>query len=99
MNKIFSGLLILQLFLTGCSDSNPSGITSSKAVGDEFSTMQECKYSLDKTAEKYNVSYTVEFDKPDYFSGKIVKDGIQSDLLVACDKKGNSYHALFQIPD
>lgn len=101
MNKVFLSLLSLQLFLVGCSNSNAnsSGITSSKSVGGEALTMQECKYRLKQTAQKYNVSYTVDFNKPDYFSAKLIKNGIQSDLIAICDKKGGIYEAIFQIPD
>jgi|SRR5690606_4954873 len=97
--KNFCLPIFIMFALTGCDTPHSSGITSSSAVGGEFDTMQQCKNSLDKTAQKYNVSYTVDFDERDYFSGKIVKDGIQSDLLVACDKKSDYFSATFEIPD
>ena len=71
----------------------------SKAVGDEMDTMQECKYRLDQTAKKYNVSYTVDKDEKEKFIGYIVKDGTQTDLLAMCKKDGDYYSAMFQIPD
>lgn len=102
---IIASILALIFIVVQCSSTDSpstdeaSKITSSRAVGGEFDTMQECRNKLDLTAKKYNVTYTVTMDERNYFSGKIVKDGIQSNLLVVCDKKDDYYQAMFEIPD
>lgn len=80
-------------------DSSEHKITSSKVVGGDADTMQECRHKLDLTAEKYNVSYVAVRDERNYFSGEIVKNGVRSDLVVQCKKKEDYYTALFEIPD
>ena len=97
--KKLSLAVLVTLTLGGCDSSSTSGVTSSSAVGGDFNTMSECKNSIDNTAKKYNVSYTVEFDDRDYFSGKVVKDGVQTDLLIACNKTGDYFSATFEIPN
>nr|WP_015060926.1 hypothetical protein [Psychrobacter sp. DAB_AL43B]AFH75081.1 hypothetical protein [Psychrobacter sp. DAB_AL43B] len=95
-------ILFLPIMLLGCDDTSephPSGVTSSEGVGGETDTMEECKHRLNETAQKHNVTYTVTIDERDHFSGHIVKDGVQTDLLISCDKKSNYYQGLFQIPD
>lgn len=95
-------ILTLPISLIACdntSEPHPSGVTTSHSVGGETNTMEECKYGLDQTAKKYNVTYTVSMDKKDYFSAHLVKDGVQTDLLIACKKKGDYYEALFAVPD
>ncbi|WP_146196634.1 zinc ribbon domain-containing protein [Acinetobacter stercoris] len=101
---IIIGIFIAIFAIATCSNdktsSSPkSSITSSGAVGGEMSTMEECKQKLEYTAQKYNVTYTVTMNERDYFSAKIVKDGIESDLLAICDKKDDYYHAMFEIPN
>ena len=106
MNTITAKILCLSFSIllmgsdsSSSTDTSPTKITSSKAVGDEMDTMQECKYRLDQTAKKYNVSYTVDKDEKEKFIGYIVKDGTQTDLLAMCKKDGDYYSAMFQIPD
>lgn len=81
------------------SDESINSVTSSYAVGGESTTMHECKDRINQTASKYNVSYTIQFDERDYFSGKIVKDGIQTDLLVVCRKEDDYFKAMFEVPN
>ncbi|MFW2047252.1 hypothetical protein [Acinetobacter variabilis] len=97
MKKLILPIGIVLLFISGC-DSSPT-ITSSEAVQGTAPTMNACKKRLIETAEKYNVSFNVSIEEDDYVSAKIVKDGIQTDLLAVCEKSGNSYRAMFQIPD
>ena len=94
-------VFLLPMALLGCEDSEPhsSGVTSSEGVGGETDTMEECKYRLNETAKKHNVTYTVSIDEREHFSGHIIKNGVQTDLLVSCDKKSDYYQGLFQIPD
>jgi len=97
MKKLVLPLGIVLLFISGC-DSSPT-VTSSEAIQGTASTMNACKQRLIETAEKYNVSFKVSIEEDDYVSAKIVKDGIETDLLAVCEKSGNSYRAMFQIPD
>lgn len=76
-----------------------NSVTSSHAVGGESSTMAECKDRLDKTASKYNVQYTVKLDDPDFFSGRIIKDGRETDLTVFCRQKGDIFQGTFEVPN
>lgn len=99
MKNLILPIGIVFLLLSGCDSSNPSNITSSQAVQGTASTMNACKQRLLETAKKHNVSFAVTIEEEDYISAKIVKDGIQTDLLAVCEKSGDSYHAMFQIPD
>lgn len=102
--KIFNVFLIsiLPFSILGCDSSSShdtSNVTSSHAVGGNRSTMAECKDGIDQTAKKYNVTYTVKTDERDYFSGRVVKDGIETDLMVLCKKKDDYYTAMFEVPN
>lgn len=95
MKNLILPIGIVLLFISGC-DSSPT-VTSSEAVQGTAPTMNTCKKRLIETAEKYNISFNVSIEED--VSAKIVKDGIQTDLLAVCEKSGNSYRAMFQIPD
>lgn len=103
MKFLSLSLLICISFLTvacdGGSSSPSTTASSSYAVGGESSTMAECKERLDKTASKYNVSYTVKSDERDYFSGRVVKDGVETDLMVLCKKENDFYSGMFEVPN
>ena len=93
---------ILPISILGCDNSSSestSRVTSSHAVGGDRNTMAECKDGLEQTAKKYNVTYTVKTDERDYFSGRVVKDGVETELMVLCKKKGDYYTAMFEVPN
>ena len=93
---------ILPISILGCDDSSSestSRVTSSHAVGGDRNTMAECKDGLEQTAKKYNVTYTVKTDERDYFSGRVVKDGVETVLMVLCKKKDDYYTAMFEVPN
>lgn len=100
ITKKIIGLSLIVL-LIGCdtASNDPNKVTSSQAVGDETDTMEECKYRLDQTAKKYNVTYSVESDERNKFVAYLIKDGTQTDLMAMCKKDGDLYSGIFQIPD
>ncbi|NAR48524.1 hypothetical protein GPS60_12970 [Acinetobacter haemolyticus] len=98
MKKLILPIGLILALISGC-DSSSSAITSSQAVQGQAPTMNACKQRLLETAKKYNVSYKVSIEEDEYVSAKIVKDGIKTDLLAVCQKAGDTYQAMFEIPD
>ncbi len=101
MKKLILPIWATLIIIAGCDDqsSNSPKITSSQAVQGTTATMNACKQKLLKTAEKYNVSFSVSIEEDDYVSARLIKNGIKTDLLATCEKTGNTYLAMFEIPD
>lgn len=95
----------VSLGFMGCSDETDPNHPEhrwgdSKAMGDTFDTLSECKTSLKAMADLHGYRYEVNLDQSDYYSLKLIDNtnGVTTGYIAVCDKKEDHYSGMFEIP-